>query len=111
SRRGRVPVRSNNSAWLHPRCGRLVLASGGSTPRREVRMADSTARQPRHRGPRWYLAVGMALGFALAGLLGLLVLGPITLTHHDAAPLETAYGNTVVGLVARILGAGLGPNP
>src|SRR5262249_28821317 len=88
-----------------------VLATGGSTPRREVGMADSTARQPRHRGPRWYLAVGMGLGFALAGLLGLLVLGPIALTHHDAAPLETTYGNTVVGLVARVLGAGLGPNP
>ena len=46
-----------------------------------------------------------------AGLLGLMVLGPITLTHHDAGPLETAYGNAVVGLVGQILGAGLGPNP
>src|SRR5947209_20615937 len=74
-------------------------------------MADSTARQPGHRGPRWHLALGIAFGFAIAGLLGLLALAPIALTHHDAGPLETAYGNAVVGLVARILGAGLGPNP
>ncbi len=74
-------------------------------------MADGTSPQPWHRGPRWYLTLGMAFGFVVAGLLGLLVMAPIALTHHDASQLETSYGNAVVGLVARIQGAGLGPNP
>jgi mono/diheme cytochrome c family protein len=74
-------------------------------------MAEGHARRPRQRSPRWYLTLGMAFGFAVAGLLGLLVLAPIALTHHDAGELERSYGSAVVALVSRIQGAGLGPNP
>ena len=74
-------------------------------------MADSTAGPPWHRSPRWYLTLGTAFGFAVAGVLGLLVVAPIALTHHDSGELEKSYGSAAVGLVARLQGAGLGPNP
>ncbi len=74
-------------------------------------MAESHTRQPWHRSPRWHLSIGVALGLTLAALLGLLIFAPIALMHHDAGALETAYGAAVVGLVARIQGAGLGANP
>jgi mono/diheme cytochrome c family protein len=74
-------------------------------------MTQNHMSEPWHRSRRWHLSMGMAFGFALAGLLGLLVLAPIALMHHDAGALETTYGAAVVGLVARMQGAGLGPNP
>src|SRR4051812_12210941 len=74
-------------------------------------MAEGNARGPWHRSPRRHLTLGMAFGFALAGLVGLLVLAPIALTHRGAGPLERSYGNVVGALVTRIQAAGLGPNP
>jgi mono/diheme cytochrome c family protein len=74
-------------------------------------MAEGNPRRPWHRGPRWHLTLGMAFGIAVAGLLGLLVLVPIALMHHDAGQLERSYAAAVVALVSRIQGAGLGPNP
>ncbi len=61
---------------------------------------------------RWLHPVLLVvLGFLLAGLVGLLLLAPVALTHRDAGNLERAYGNAVIGLVTRVQGAGLGPNP
>ncbi|HLH21739.1 MAG TPA: c-type cytochrome [Chloroflexota bacterium] len=74
-------------------------------------MAGSATRQPHRHSRRWYLVLGIAFGFAVAVVLGLLVAAPIALTHHDAGELEKSYGSAVVGLVARIKGAGVGPNP
>src|SRR4051794_20834825 len=69
-----------------------------------VRRQDSSAR-------RLHPAVLVAFGFALAGLLGLLLLAPVALMHRDAGNLERAYGNAVIGMVTRVQGGGLGPNP
>lgn len=53
----------------------------------------------------------LALGFALASLLGLLLLAPLALMHRDASNLEREYGNGAISMVTRVQGAGLGPNP
>lgn len=57
------------------------------------------------------LVLGVVLGLAIAAVLGVLVVAPVALTHRSAGSLETAYGNAVVSLVARVRGTGAGPNP
>lgn len=58
-----------------------------------------------------YLFFGIALGLAIAAAAGALLVAPLALTHRDASSLETAYGNAMVSLVARVGGTGVGPNP
>jgi mono/diheme cytochrome c family protein len=55
--------------------------------------------------------LGLIVGLVIAGLLGVALLAPIALMHHDADSLETAYGSAVVGLVARYGGTNAGSNP
>src|SRR3954462_5188704 len=69
-----------------------------------VRREDPSSR-------RLHPALLVAFGFALAGLVGLLLLAPVALMHRDAGNLERAYGNAVIGMVTRLQGSGLGPNP
>jgi mono/diheme cytochrome c family protein len=62
-------------------------------------------------GNRSTFALGVVVGLAIAGLLGVAVVAPIALAHHDASSLETAYGNAVVSALARLSAGGVGANP
>jgi mono/diheme cytochrome c family protein len=66
-------------------------ADSGSAGRRSRRARDG-------RG----LVVGLILGLAVAAVAGLAGVAPLVLTHRQDLPLERAYGNAAVSLVARI---------
>jgi mono/diheme cytochrome c family protein len=51
------------------------------------------------------------VGLALAAIVGIVLIAPIALAHHDAGSLETAYGNIVVSTLARLNAGGVGSNP
>ena len=56
------------------------------------------------------ITLGVGIGLLLAGVLGACA-APLALLHRDPSALETAYGNAMVTLVARVSSGGLGPNP
>jgi mono/diheme cytochrome c family protein len=62
----------------------------------------------RQRGRFW---LGLLVGLVIAGLIGVALVAPIALMHHDAGSLETAYGSAVVGLVSRYGGTNADTNP
>jgi len=66
---------------------------------------------PRPAARSSHLLLGIIIGGLGAAILGAVLLAPVALTHHDASSFEAAYGSAVVGLVSRIEGARVGPNP
>src|SRR3954453_1303677 len=73
--------------------------------------ATMNGRPPASRRQHGRFLLGLLVGLVIAGLLGMVLLAPIALLHHDASSLETAYGSAVVGLAARQGGANVGSNP
>ncbi len=53
----------------------------------------------------------MLVGLAIAAILGLVLVAPIALAHHDASSLETAYGNAVITGLSRLNAGNVGANP
>src|SRR5438105_3543868 len=70
----------------------------------------SSAEAPRFRR-RHSFGLGVVVGLAVAAIVGIALIAPIALAHHDAGSLETAYGNTVVSTLARVNAGGVGNNP
>src|SRR5205807_1179094 len=70
----------------------------------------SSAEAPRFRR-RHCFGLGVVVGLAVAAIVGIALVAPIALAHHDAGSLETAYGNTVVSTLARLNAGGVGANP
>ena len=70
----------------------------------------SSAEAPRFRR-RHSFGLGVVVGLAVAAIVGIALIAPIALAHHDAGSLETAYGNTVVSTLARVNAGGVGSNP
>ena len=70
----------------------------------------SSAEAPRFRR-RHSFGLGVVVGLAVAAIVGIALVAPIALAHHDAGSLETAYGNTVVSTLARVNAGGVGNNP
>src|SRR3989440_12734062 len=60
---------------------------------------------------RHSFGLGVLVGLVIAGLIGIVLVAPIALAHHDAGSLETAYGNIVVSTLARANAGGVGANP
>ncbi|MBV9580889.1 MAG: c-type cytochrome, partial [Chloroflexi bacterium] len=65
---------------------------------------------PRSRRPHGF-GLGILVGLVIAAIVGLLLVAPVALAHHSAGTLETAYGNSVVSLLARFNADGVGANP
>ena len=60
---------------------------------------------------RHSFGLGVLTGLIVAGIVGVLLVAPIALAHHTAGSLETDYGNSVVGLLARFNAGDVGSNP
>src|SRR3954451_6154886 len=60
-----------------------------------VPTVGSSAESPRLRR-RHSFGLGVVVGLAISAILGLVLVAPIALAHHDASSLETAYGNAVI---------------
>jgi mono/diheme cytochrome c family protein len=60
---------------------------------------------------RHHIGLGVVVGLVVAFLVGIVVVAPVALSHHDAPSLERAYGNMVVSNLALMNAAGIGPNP
>src|SRR5207237_8294523 len=69
-----------------------------------------SSEPPRFRR-RYSFSLGVLVGLAVAAIVGILLIAPVALAHHDAGSLETAYGNTVVSTLARLSAGGVGSNP
>src|SRR5438309_2446115 len=70
----------------------------------------SSAEAPRFRRQHSF-GLGVLVGLAVAAIVGIALVAPIALAHHDAGSLETAYGNIVVSTLARVNAGGVGANP
>jgi mono/diheme cytochrome c family protein len=57
------------------------------------------------------LVLGLAVGLAVAAVVGFAAVAPLVLTHRQDLPLERAYGNAAVSLVARLGAAGVPAAP
>ena len=68
--------------------------------------AESPRLQRRHS-----FGLGVLVGLAIAAILGLVLVAPIALAHHDASSLETAYGNAVITGLSRLNAGNVGANP
>lgn len=55
--------------------------------------------------------LGVLTGLVAAFVVGVALVAPLALVHHDAGTLETAYGNAVVSTLARVNAGGVGANP
>jgi mono/diheme cytochrome c family protein len=55
--------------------------------------------------------LGVLVGLAIAGVLGIVLIAPLAMAHHDASSLETSYGNLVVSTLARFGAVDVGANP
>jgi mono/diheme cytochrome c family protein len=69
--------------------------------------SDTSARFKR----RYTFGLGVLVGLIIAGIIGLLLVAPVALAHHNAGSLETAYGNSIVSTLTRFNAGGVGANP
>src|SRR5258708_38957775 len=67
--------------------------------------------QPARFRRRHSFGLGVLVGLVTAALIGIALVAPIALAHHDAGSVETSYGNVEVSNLARLGAGGVGANP
>ena len=67
--------------------------------------------QPARVRRRHSFGLGVLVGLVIAALIGLALVAPVALAHHDATSLETSYGNLIVSSLARFGAGGVGADP
>jgi mono/diheme cytochrome c family protein len=69
------------------------------------------AEEPTSFRRRHSFGLGVLVGLVVAALLGLVLIAPLAMAHHDASSLEASYGNLVVSALARYGAIDVGANP
>ena len=67
--------------------------------------------QPARFRRRHSFGLGVLVGLIIAGVLGVALVAPVALAHHDAGSMETSYGNLIVSSLARFGAGEVGANP